>query len=162
MSKFNHFCTPVLLLGLMKGIFSLVKWGLTSCEEGFGNFNGRCIEGPRGDGRYDSSTGHLHFQPKTNSEDMVDELGEARRYNCIILVVSLFGVRRAPHTLFSACDKDLLLTGERLNSDSKSMIRSVLSDRHHIPRVAEKNLQIAQQLLVAAPEFHFSGENVPI
>lgn len=60
-------------VGLMKGLFSLIKWGLTDCYDGFGHGGKHCQIRPEGD--YSQGLGKLEFLPTSyNAQEMLDEL----------------------------------------------------------------------------------------
>lgn len=62
--------TSPTILSIVNGLFSLYRYGLRSCQRGFGAGQGTCIEGTFGD-----AYGKLSFTPMNyTAEDLVDEL----------------------------------------------------------------------------------------
>ena len=76
----------------------------------------------RKEGTYDNSSGHLHFEPRK---------------------MHFWGIIN---------ELDILLTGGRLSSSARSIIRGAMWGTQ-----IEQNLRKAQQLVVASPDFHSSG-----
>jgi len=129
--------TMPFLIGYLNGLSSLVDYGLTSCENGFGD----TIQQPsrqcgywrrkRGDTRQNAD-GVLAFVPQAASADkIVDEL-------------------------------DLLLTTGRLSNNSKSVISAAYNDTLATGGSSSDALKKAQKLMFAAPEFHATNNNLNV
>ena len=138
------------VVGLLNGMFSLIKYGLSNCRGGFGDGRG-CTEGS-----FNSADGHLTFSKP------FDATAPARR-----------GLRyleaQADEALEAQADdvvNDLstILTSGRLSDENKAVIKAAYISKLNVtaeedPDAAGSALRIAQQLLVTTPEFHTT--NIP-
>jgi uncharacterized protein (DUF1501 family) len=52
-------------IGLLNGMYSLIKYGLSDCNDGFGKYPG--YSGCSDNGRYERSLGHLSYDPEGSS-----------------------------------------------------------------------------------------------
>ena len=127
------------IVGLMNGLSSLIEFGLTSCEDGFGQPISRPERscGKRSSGRYDTADGNLTFAPSDPSlaYAVVDELA-------------------------------LLLTDGRLGATSRDVVVRAYAAALSGPAPesgatpAQEALKVAQKLIVATPEFHTTSLDV--
>ena len=130
--------TQPYVVGLVRGLVSLIKYGMVQCEGGFGYGpkSSTCLE--LVEGKYEGSEGRLHYTPPDDDlQSIVNGL-------------------------------DLLLTGGRLSHKNRRVIADALlwerdmagrNDLAHLVR-------LAQQLIVTTPAFHTStlvdqGLNIP-
>jgi uncharacterized protein (DUF1501 family) len=111
-------------INFLNGVFSLIKYGLTSCLDGFGRFQlwdfNPCEEYTLG-GNNKGVLGKLNYSPATSSSasTYIDELA-------------------------------MLLTAGRLGTSSRQVIANVVAAEPNRTMAVMK----AQQLIVLAPEFH--------
>jgi len=85
------------IMGLMNGLFSLIKVGLTHCDTGFGSRAAGAVNCNRAtEGNFGSSSGQLMYNPPTDRQGMVREL-------------------------------NMLLTGGRLSDESEQAILSAVT-----------------------------------
>ena len=124
-------------LGFMSGVFSLVKYGITNCMNDWLGYNWRTCNTPEGD--YSRSSGRLTFTPTTpappqstpTSADIIDELA-------------------------------LLFTPGRLSPENRQTMVNALDSleggegEHSV----ENSVRLAQQLMLATPEFHTTSNFV--
>ena len=117
-------------VGLVRGLFSLVKYGLSTCEGDWVPQRQPSCSIPEGD--YSRSKGRLTYSPgdllhhQTNDptpEDIVDEIG-------------------------------LLLAPGRLSPDNRQTMINALNDVEEDINNPAARLRLAQQLFATAPEFH--------
>lgn len=60
-------------IGLLNGMFSLIKYGLSDCHDGFGSYPG--YSGCTDNGAYERSLGHLFYNPDgATISDYIDDL----------------------------------------------------------------------------------------
>ena len=121
--------TQPYIVGLVKGLVSLIKYGMVQCEGGFGigPKSSTCLE--LIEGNYEGSEGHLYYTPSDNNlQSIVGEL-------------------------------DLLLTGGRLSQKDRKMISDALAREEGMARRNNmaRLVRLAQQLIVTAPAFHTSA-----
>ena len=111
-------------MGLLNGMFSLVKYGLSNCNGGFGSDWASCKEGD-----FSRSTAYLSFSrpyndrattPEAQAEAVVNELAT-------------------------------ILTSGRLCAENKQVIKNAYIEK--LPD-ANAALRLAQQLILTSPEFH--------
>lgn len=125
-------------IGILNGMFSLIKYGLGACNGGFGSSWYTCNEG-----RFGGAEGHLSFaRPFYNDTTTEDE-----------------------HTAAVVNELSTLLTSGRLSSASRQVIQTAYKERLSDPSGgADAALRLAQQLIVTTPEFQttntvkFSGQ----
>ena len=117
-------------VGLLNGMFSLVKYGLSRCRGGFGTEWSQCNEGD-----FSSATAHLSFsRPFDGTTTTVEDHAED--------VVS---------------ELSTLLTSGRLGAENKQLIKEAyiakLNDTAAVDP-AGSALRFAQQLMLTSPEYH--------
>eukprot|EP00547_Thalassionema_nitzschioides_P008451 CAMPEP_0194227304 /NCGR_PEP_ID=MMETSP0156-20130528/42790_1 /TAXON_ID=33649 /ORGANISM="Thalassionema nitzschioides, Strain L26-B" /LENGTH=2008 /DNA_ID=CAMNT_0038959783 /DNA_START=685 /DNA_END=6711 /DNA_ORIENTATION=- len=115
------------VIGLLNGLFSLVKWGLSDCEYGFGpdkDGTRRCHR--YSEGVWTKSWGRTTFESSvvdpSDSHAVIDELAT-------------------------------LLTAGRLSQERKDIIASAYAAKSSSSDVTA-GLRLAQQLILTCPEFH--------
>ena len=115
-------------VGLLNGIFSLIKYGLGNCNGGFGQNWHSCNEG-----NFIGSQGYLSFhRPFINGTITLDDHASA-------LVGEL----------------STLLTSGRLNKESRQVVKSAYIEKLLDPSGgADAALRLALQLITTTPEFH--------
>eukprot|EP00804_Cyclotella_cryptica_P009369 CCRYP_018076-RB/>CCRYP_018076-RB protein AED:0.03 eAED:0.03 QI:374/1/1/1/0.94/0.9/20/617/4181 len=116
-------------VGLLNGFFSMIKYGLSNCNGGFGNSRTSCREG-----NFVGANAYLSFSRPFNSETTSpDDHAEA-------LISEL----------------STLLTSGRLSTANKQVIKDAYLEELLSPSGgnADSALRLAQQLIVTAPEFH--------
>ena len=133
-------------IGILNGLFSLVRTGLNPCEYGFGYYNRkkynnkfcRAFDGqylPTGD--FTQSTGYLAYSPSSGNNVTSNEVIE---------------------------ELSTLLTSGRLSTENKLIISEAYTHAKNI-HDQEMAVRIAQQLIVTTPEFHSNNhhhtESVP-
>eukprot|EP00804_Cyclotella_cryptica_P014145 CCRYP_005584-RA/>CCRYP_005584-RA protein AED:0.03 eAED:0.03 QI:259/1/1/1/0.94/0.9/20/117/3951 len=115
-------------VGLLNGIFSLIKYGLSNCNGGFGNNWKSCNEG-----NFIGASAYLSFSRAFDSEFTTpDEYA-----NAVIDELST------------------LLTSGRLSAANKQVIKDAFIEKLLDPTGgADSALRLAQQLIATSPEFH--------
>ena len=121
--------TQPYVVGLVKGLVSLIKYGMVQCEGGFGigPKSSTCLE--LIEGNYEGSEGHLYYTPSDNNlQSIVGEL-------------------------------DLLLTGGRLSENNRRIISGALAWEQNMAGRNDLAylVRLAQQLIVTTPAFHTSA-----
>jgi len=121
------------VVGLLNGMFSMVKYGLSRCHGGFGTEPAGCKEGD-----FSRATAHLSFSrpyvgtsatessPADHAEDVVSELST-------------------------------ILTSGRLGIENKQIIKDAYIDELNDTAAtdpSENALRLALQLILTSPEFH--------
>ena len=121
--------SPLKLVGLLNGMFSLVKYGLSRCHGGFGTQWSRCNEED-----FSSATALLSFSKPYNGTIPIEDHADD--------VVS---------------ELSTILTSGRLGAESKQMIKEAyitkLNDTDSNDP-AGSALRVALQYLLTTPEFH--------
>ena len=115
-------------VGLLNGIFSLIKYGLGNCNGGFGGTWHSCNEG-----NFIGSQGYLSFaRPFNNDTTSLDD-----------------------HVSAVVDELSTLLTSGRLSLASRQIVKSAYKERLVDPSGgADAALRLAQQLIATTPEFH--------
>ena len=121
--------TQPYVVGLVKGLASLIKYGMVQCEGGFGRGpkSSTCLE--LVEGNYEGSEGRLYYTPSENN------------------LQSIVG------------DLDLLLTGGRLSENDRRIISDALAWEQNTAGRNDLAylVRLAQQLIVTTPAFHTSA-----
>jgi uncharacterized protein (DUF1501 family) len=113
-------------IGLLNGMFSLIKYGLSNCNGGFGSNWGWCTEGS-----FVGAQAYLSFsRPFDSQTTTAEEHAEA--------VIS---------------ELSTLLTSGRLSTASKQVVKEAYIENLSNGD-ADSALRLAQQLIVTTPEFH--------
>lgn len=112
-------------IGLLNGMFSLIKYGLSRCNGGFGNNWGNCNEG-----NFDGATAQLSFSRP------FDEAAATT----------------ADHAESVVNELSTLLTSGRLSLSSRAVIKNAYIEK--LADGADSALRLAQQLIITTPEFH--------
>lgn len=115
-------------VGLLNGMFSLIKYGLSNCNGGFGNNWKSCSEG-----NFVGANSYLSFsRPFDSNVTNPDDQAEA-----------VIG------------ELSTLLTSGRLSPANKKVIKDAYREQLLAPTGgADSALRLAQQLITTAPEFH--------
>ncbi|KAL7482807.1 hypothetical protein ACHAW6_008462, partial [Cyclotella cf. meneghiniana] len=115
-------------VGLLNGMFSLIKYGLSNCNGGFGNNWKSCDEG-----NFFGANSYLSFsRPFDSNVTNPDDQAEA--------VIN---------------ELSTLLTSGRLSPANKKVIKDAYKEKLVDPTGgADSALRLAQQLITTAPEFH--------
>lgn len=118
--------------GLLNGMFSLIKYGLSNCNGGFGGNWKSCVEG-----NYVGAQSYLSF---------------TRPYH------KGTGISKEDHAKAVIDELSTLLTSGRLSSRSREVIRAAYLTKLSDPLGGDgAALRLAQQLLVTTPEFQTSN-----
>ena len=120
----------------MNGAFSLIKWGLTDCDNGLGKIenNNMCSRVLSGlDASSWTNGGNLSYFPDANTTSAAGVVSEL------------------------SC----LLTGGKLSEHSRNVIEEAYTAKLNKTGSPYDALKDAQQLLVAASEFHATNVNMP-
>lgn len=121
--------TQPYVTGLVKGLISLIKYGMVKCEGGFGHGPKSCRSKLLAEGSYEGSEGQLHYSPRIDDlQSLVEEL-------------------------------NLLLAGGRLGQNDQKMISDALAREQDKARRKDSAylVRLAQQLIVTTPAFHTSA-----
>ncbi|KAL7474020.1 hypothetical protein ACHAWX_000009, partial [Stephanocyclus meneghinianus] len=115
-------------VGLLNGIFSLIKYGLSNCNGGFGGSWKSCSEG-----NFIGASAYLSFSRPFNSQVTTPD----KHADAVINELST------------------LLTSGRLSAANKLVIRNAYIEKLLDPAGgADSALRLAQQLIATSPEFH--------
>jgi len=115
-------------VGLLNGIFSLIKYGLSNCNGGFGSSWTTCNEG-----NFVGASAYLSFSRPFNSQITTPD----KHADAVINELST------------------LLTSGRLNAANKLVIKDAYREKLLDPAGgADSALRLAQQLIATSPEFH--------
>jgi len=127
-------------IGLINGMFSLIKYGLSNCHGGFGSNQKTCAEG-----NFVGATAYLSFSRPfdSNNEATADDYAQ-----------------RTVNELAT------LLTSGRLSAANRGVIKDSFLMKMSDPNGGtDAAMRLAQQLIMTTPEFHttntveFSGAN---
>eukprot|EP00937_MAST-01D_sp_MAST-1D-sp2_P000967 g967.t1 len=123
------------LLAWLNGVHSLIRWGLTECDDGLTQLKGQSCHAlvKKGIGNSVGSAGALSFALSSHVQDadaaaVVDEL-------------------------------DVLLTGGRLSPHTRALIEGAFRRELDAGSTGSQALAVAQQLFVASAEFHTTSAN---
>lgn len=123
-------------VGLLNGMFSLVKYGVSRCHGGFSNqHTGHCSEG-----NYANSPAYLSFsRPYVAPAEGSRRLSEDAHAESVVKELST------------------ILTSGRLSDDNKAVIKAAYLAKLSDTTLSDPSgaaLRVAQQLIITSPEFH--------
>lgn len=127
----SELATGPFMIGALNGISSLIRYGLTTCDDGFGSANqGTRACDQSADTIRDHADGELSYvsTPGAHTDEIVAEL-------------------------------DMLLTSGRLHPANRARIVQAYDDRLEETGSAREAMRMAQELITLAPEFHTTTTN---
>ena len=132
----SQIATAPFLIGSLNGMSSLIRFGLTTCDEGFGSME---------QGRRGCSAGKVSARALSDGELTYDGS------------VTAHGIPRSTDQIVA--DLDLILTSGRLHPANRALIREKYDAK--LAQTGSKNeaMRIAQELFTLAPEFHTTTAN---
>eukprot|EP00567_Pseudictyota_dubia_P014397 CAMPEP_0197445160 /NCGR_PEP_ID=MMETSP1175-20131217/10449_1 /TAXON_ID=1003142 /ORGANISM="Triceratium dubium, Strain CCMP147" /LENGTH=182 /DNA_ID=CAMNT_0042976071 /DNA_START=1 /DNA_END=546 /DNA_ORIENTATION=- len=118
------------IVGLLDGLFSMIKYGLAPCYNGFTDGNG----GGCNEGTYERATGILEYglsgsEVETSRELQADTVVD---------------------------EMATLMTAGRLSEQSRQIIKEAYNS---VSSDSAAAIRVAQQLIVSSPEFHTTNPN---